>query len=885
MTSRSKKLRGKTRDEHNATVRHLVLFLLARFDARQILTRVVALLAGAFIPLLGWAATPPGTLIPNVASISYTDMGGVGRSVSSNSADVVSRVHRTPATVDFVRVTSGSPDFHAPTGPTSCDAGSGFAALPPPVLADGTALNIADSQPLSRTQFFHTGEAFFVQVSDSDQNLDAAAIETVVVQIEVAASGDREMLQLTESAPDSGEFVGYVPSAPMPVTVSDCVVQVAVGYQVSATYIDPADPSDISTDAALVDPLGIVFDSQTGLPVDGATVRLVEVTSGLPAFVLGDDGVSEFPAELVSGGVATDSGGTDYDFSPGQYRYPLVNPGLYRLEITPPAGYAAPSASAIIDLQALPGAPFNLSAGSFGDPFNVNPGPVIMIDIPLDPLSTVLFLQKTTTTAVASIGDFIKFVLTLDNSDTTLAVNDVVIEDELPVGMRLIPGSVRVNGVAANDPSITSDRRRLDFDVGNVAPASRFTVDYVVEIVAGNRGPEAVNTAIARAAGGSESNVATASVRLAEALFRSRSTVLGRAIAGSCDEDVANDEDGVAGVRIYLEDGRYAVTDEGGRYHFEGLLPGTHVVQLDVDTVPDGYEIVPCERNARFAGRSYSQFVDLRSGALWRADFHLRPLPSPTGEVSLSLTSATAAQDVIYTLGVFGNGVAVSNVKAMLMMPDDVFYVPGSARLDGARIGDPAVSGNLLTFALADAGGDPWERNIRFRALPGAVAGEHVTKAMVSFDTAAARKQRTPLADNTLMREPPVTDRVDFVFATNFDTRKAELKARDRAQIGEGLAGWEAATDIRVVVTGHTDSVRIAPQNRHEFANNFVLSRARALAAAEFIKSLLKLSPEQISLHGEGPNKPIAPNASSAGRAKNRRVEVQIWGHMPVGPG
>ncbi|MDH3645313.1 MAG: OmpA family protein [Gammaproteobacteria bacterium] len=885
MTPRSYRLGRIGREEHAAKEQFLIPPSPPRFDARQLLTRVVALLAGCTIPFLAWAATPPGSVIPNIASVSYSDLSGINHDVPSNSVAIVSKIARTPATIDFIRVTPGSADFVAPTGPASCDSGAGFVPLPPPVLTDGSALDVSDSQQLSRTQFFHTGEAFFIQVADLDQNLDAAVMETVNVRVEVSASGDVELIQLTEVSPDSGEFVGYVPSAPMPAALNDCKLQVAVGYEVNVLYTDPADPLDQTSDSALVDPLGIVFDSQTGLPVDNAVIRLIDESTGMLAFVLGDDGVSAFPAELVSGGVATDSGGADYDFAPGMYRYPLINPGLYRLEVTPPGGYLGPSTSAIIDLQALPGAPFNLGPGSFGGPFMVNPGPALMIDIPLDPVVTALFLQKSTTTAVASIGDFVKYTLTVENADAMLAVSNVVIADELPVGMRLVPGSVRRDDTPAADPVATTDQRRLDFDIGILAPGARAKIDYVVEIAAGSRGPEAINTAIARAAGGSESNTATATVRLAEALFRTRSTLVGRVISGSCDDDVANDADGVAGVRIYLEDGRYAVTDEGGRYHFEGLQPGTHVVQLDVDTVPTAFEIVPCERNARFAGRSYSQFVSLRPGGLWRADYHLRELPAPTGEVSLTLFSQKAAQDVVYTLVASGNGVPVNNVKAMVMMPDDLVYAPGSASLDGERIEDPTITGGLLVYPLADAGGAPWQRELRFRALPGTTAGEHVTKALISFDSAAAARQRTPLADNTLLREPPKTERVDFVFTTNFDTRKAQLKARDRAQIAEVLTGWAEAGEIHVVISGHTDSIRIAPQNRHEFADNYVLSRARAGSAAEFVQTLLSLTPEQMSIEGKGPDNPVASNATSSGRAKNRRVEIQVWGKMPVAPG
>ena len=43
-------------------------------------------------------------------------------------------------------------------------------------------------------------------------------------------------------------------------------------------------------------------------------------------------------------------------------------------------------------------------------------------------------------------------------------------------------------------------------------------------------------------------------------------------------------------MRVYLEDGRYSVTDSEGKYHFEDVTPGTHVVQLDTDSIPDTLE-------------------------------------------------------------------------------------------------------------------------------------------------------------------------------------------------------------------------------------------------------------------------------------------------------
>ena len=76
-----------------------------------------------------------------------------------------------------------------------------------------------------------------------------------------------------------------------------------------------------------------------------------------------------------------------------------------------------------------------------------------------------------------------------------------------------------------------------------------------------------------------------------------RMTIIGRITAGSCEID--DPRPGIPGVRIMLEDGSFAVTDADGRYHFEGIVPGTHVVAVSRMTLPEGAELIDAlEKNA-----------------------------------------------------------------------------------------------------------------------------------------------------------------------------------------------------------------------------------------------------------------------------------------------
>ena len=156
----------------------------------------------------------------------------------------------------------------------------------------------------------------------------------------------------------------------------------------------------------------------------------------------------------------------------------------------------------------------------------------------------------------------------------------------------------------------------------NLAAASTATIRYVVEVTPAAHTGAADNTATA--AGGLTSNTAHASVMVTQDLYSDKALLVGRVIDGSCDDKVDNDAKGLANARIVLEDGSYILTDSEGRWHMDNLRPGTHVVQLDVDSLPRDYEVVACENNDRFAGRAYSQFVNLHGGTLWRADFYVQ---------------------------------------------------------------------------------------------------------------------------------------------------------------------------------------------------------------------------------------------------------------------
>ena len=83
-----------------------------------------------------------------------------------------------------------------------------------------------------------------------------------------------------------------------------------------------------------------------------------------------------------------------------------------------------------------------------------------------------------------------------------------------------------------------------------------------------------------------------------------------------------------------------------------------------------------------------------------------------------------------------------------------------------------------------------------------------------------------------------------------------------------------------VIVEGHTDDLPIATE---KFPSNWELSGARASAVVRYLVGRCGMRPEHLLVMGMADTRPVASNATAAGRQKNRRVEF-LLSRIPVGP-
>jgi outer membrane protein OmpA-like peptidoglycan-associated protein len=98
----------------------------------------------------------------------------------------------------------------------------------------------------------------------------------------------------------------------------------------------------------------------------------------------------------------------------------------------------------------------------------------------------------------------------------------------------------------------------------------------------------------------------------------------------------------------------------------------------------------------------------------------------------------------------------------------------------------------------------------------------------------------------------------------HFETDSAALDGADQGILDRLCRRARRAPDARYVIRGHTDA-------RHRRDYNQDLGRQRAQAVADYLASCLSRPPV---LRSFGESRPQASNATPAGRARNRRVEI-----------
>lgn len=499
---------------------------------------------------------------------------------------------------------------------------------------------------------------------------------------------------------------------------------------------------DALQDAAAIDRASRVFDALDGQAIAGARISVMNGKS------VAEHPVTGAPLAFVSD-------------ARGNIVFPRLSPGGdYALAVEAPEAYRFPSAVSIPVLRLIvPEA--ELSAASYGvdgfagsgdGRFAVEDGDrAPVIDVPLDPVAgsaaAALRIDKSVERSVVEVGDSIGYTISLENASPS-DMRAAHVDDLLPAGFRYVTGSTRIEGVAAADPAITRDgaHTALRFSLGTLPAGELRRIDYALQAGAAVADGDAVNTARAQGLSADGVQLASSPARAAvqtvrRGAFSDQALLFGKVyVDATCDNVQNRGEWPVPGVRLYLTNGRFVVTDEDGQYSMAGLAPGEQVIKLDPSTLPTELALKPVDTD--FAADPGSRFISLRASDFHRADF-ATACPSgdidavfdelerrrealssdwlldaasrydPDGRRPLASATARAGAD-----GDLGGGWLTPGRKSAALADDDVAPASEGARRpirspdDGAptraTLADPESLAPTITAAQAEAGTFLW---------------------------------------------------------------------------------------------------------------------------------------------------------------------------------
>jgi OOP family OmpA-OmpF porin len=116
----------------------------------------------------------------------------------------------------------------------------------------------------------------------------------------------------------------------------------------------------------------------------------------------------------------------------------------------------------------------------------------------------------------------------------------------------------------------------------------------------------------------------------------------------------------------------------------------------------------------------------------------------------------------------------------------------------------------------------------------------------------------------------PQAEKVSFAADAFFDTDKAILKSEGKVKLDDLVSKVQGLNLEVIIAVGHTDSDASEAYNQ-----------ALSVRRAEAVKAYLTgkgIEASRVYTEGKGEVQPVADNKTAAGKAKNRRVEIEVVG-------
>jgi len=324
--------------------------------------------------------------------------------------------------------------------------------------------------------------------------------------------------------------------------------------------------------------------------------------------------------------------------------------------------------------------------------------------------SLLIGLSKAASPEQVRPGERLSYLLVVSNPSPEAGLPTTDLVDTLPAEARYMPGTTRVTLAGGTERALEPEIEGtiLRWSLPPLAPGERHEVRFDVRmqahVVAGTSIVNRAEVVAAGADGTVAAAAAAAETLVAPGVMSPRSVLLGTAFV-DVDRDGLFDREvdvPLAGLRLYLPDGRSTVTDVDGRYTFPDLAAGVTSLKLDATTLPPRWlEPTPAE----VADGLWR--LTLQPGTITRHDLPFAPpeaelmarerLTVTMGPVTLAKSWADAEGGAVAVV----LAVTVSEPVRGLVVIDEL---PAGARLTGdpERSDGGAMAVDGLTFGLGD---------------------------------------------------------------------------------------------------------------------------------------------------------------------------------------
>ncbi|HVR50367.1 MAG TPA: OmpA family protein [Pseudorhodoferax sp.] len=210
------------------------------------------------------------------------------------------------------------------------------------------------------------------------------------------------------------------------------------------------------------------------------------------------------------------------------------------------------------------------------------------------------------------------------------------------------------------------------------------------------------------------------------------------------------------------------------------------------------------------------------------------------------------------------------NKVAMLFASAALATAAGAQTVDNWRTADAKLVWKTAdqTLCWRDTN---WTPATAAEGCDGAIVAKAAAPAPVAAPAApAATPAPAPAPAPVVAPQPPAATKVTYAADAFFDFDKSVLKPEGRAKLDD-LVGKIKGINLEVIIAvGHTDSVGTDAYNQR-------LSVRRSEAVKAYLVSK-GIERNRVYTEGKGKKQPVADNKTAEGRAKNRRVEIEVVG-------